>query len=183
MESHSVCPEHTLTCLSVDLMFYHYPSVSSRIQEGHGATDHWGHLIMPAGHPVGSAGIFNTHPSQLRVQIESVNYVDIASYYHYVHGTWRTWRATWRTWRATWRTLRATRRSQKATWRCAMLEMARWNTAIRDASPILKQHLLNVLCLNRIASVILKLQLSIPNTQYWFNTGPLTATLAQNWKI
>ena len=30
-------------------------------------------------------GISNTHPPQLRVQTESVKYVDFASYYHYVH--------------------------------------------------------------------------------------------------
>ena len=62
-------------------------SVSSRIQKGHGATDHWGHLIMPAWHPVDSLGHFQHPPSQLRVQTKSVNYayVDISSYYHYVH--------------------------------------------------------------------------------------------------
>ena len=52
---------------------------------------------------------------------------------------------------------------------------------IRDASPTLKQHWFNVLCLNRIATVILivafkRFQLCIPNTQYWFNTGPLSDT-------
>ena len=30
-------------------------------------------------------GISNTHPPQLSVQKESVKYVDIAIYYHYVH--------------------------------------------------------------------------------------------------
>ena len=59
---------------------------------------------------------------------------------------------------------------------------------IRDASPALKQHWFNVLRLKRIATVFLfvafeRFQLSIPNTQYWFNTGPPSATPAQNWNI
>ena len=59
---------------------------------------------------------------------------------------------------------------------------------IRDASPTLKQHWFNVLRLKRIATVILfvafeRFQLSIRNTQYWFKTGPPSATLAQNWNI
>ena len=59
---------------------------------------------------------------------------------------------------------------------------------IRDASPTLKQHWFNVLCLNRIATVILivsfkRFHLSIPNTQYWLDTDPLSATLARNWNI
>ena len=77
-------------CHCLPDMFSEYivnDSVSSRIQKGHGATDHLGHLIMPAGHPVDSVGHFLTTPSppQLRVQTESVKYLDIASYYHYVH--------------------------------------------------------------------------------------------------
>ena len=53
---------------------------------------------------------------------------------------------------------------------------------IFDASPTWKQHGFNIyLCLNRIATVILRFQLSIPNTQYWFNTN--SATLARNWNI
>ena len=32
-----------------------------------------------------SVGHFELPPPQLRVQTESVKYVDIASYYHYVH--------------------------------------------------------------------------------------------------
>ena len=47
-------------------------SVSSRIQKGHGATDHLGHLIMPAGTQLTRLGISNTHPPQLRVQTKSV---------------------------------------------------------------------------------------------------------------
>ena len=60
-------------------------SVSSRIQKAHGPTDHWGHLVMPVGTQLTRLGISNTQPPQLRVQTESVRYVDIASYYHYVH--------------------------------------------------------------------------------------------------
>ena len=67
----------TLQCIAL--------SVSSRIEKGHGATYHWGNLIMPAGHSADSVWFSNTHPPQLRVQTESVKYVDIASYYHYVH--------------------------------------------------------------------------------------------------
>ena len=55
-------------------------SVSSRIQKGHGATDHWGHLIMPAGHPVDFVGHYQHPPSPIRVQTESD--VNNASYYH-----------------------------------------------------------------------------------------------------
>ena len=40
---------------------------------------------MPAGHTVDWVGLSNTHPPQLRVQTESVKYVDIATYYYYVH--------------------------------------------------------------------------------------------------
>ena len=65
--------------------WFYGSSVSSRIQKGHGATDHWGHLIMLAGHPVDSVGHFQHPPPQLRVQRESDKYVDVASYYHYVH--------------------------------------------------------------------------------------------------
>ena len=62
------------------------------------------------------------------------------------------------------------------------------NITIRDASPTLKQHWFNVLCLKRIATVILtvafkRFQLSISNTQYWLNTGQLSATLARIWNI
>ena len=50
-------------------------SVSSRIQKGHGATNHWRHLIMPAGHPVDSVGHYqHPPPPQFRVQTESVKY-------------------------------------------------------------------------------------------------------------
>ena len=37
---------------------------------------------MPVGHSVGH---FQHPPPELGLQIESVRYVDIASYYHYVH--------------------------------------------------------------------------------------------------
>ena len=47
-------------------MKIHNTSVSSRIQKGHGATDHWGHLIMPAGHPVDSLGNFKHPPSPIK---------------------------------------------------------------------------------------------------------------------
>ena len=55
----------------------------------------------------------------------------------------------------------------------------------QDVGCALIQHCFKVLCLNKIATVILivafkRFQLSIPNTQYWFNTGPLSGTLAQN---
>ena len=30
---------------------------------------------------------------------------------------------------------------------------------------------------------IWKVSMSLPNTQYWFNTGPPSATLARNWNI
>ena len=40
---------------------------------------------MPAGHSVDSVGHFQHPPPELRVQAESVRYVDIASYHHYVH--------------------------------------------------------------------------------------------------
>ena len=44
-----------------------------------------GTLSCPPGTQLTRLGISNTHPPQLRVQTESVKYVDIASYYHYVH--------------------------------------------------------------------------------------------------
>ena len=44
-----------------------------------------GTLSCPPGTQLTHLGISNTHPPQLRVQTESVKYVDIASYYHYVH--------------------------------------------------------------------------------------------------
>ena len=44
-----------------------------------------GTLSCPPATQLTQLGISNTHPPQLRVQIESVKYVDIASYYHYVH--------------------------------------------------------------------------------------------------
>ena len=42
-----------------------------------------GTLSCQPGTQLTRLGIFNTHPPQLRVQTESVKYVDIASYYHY----------------------------------------------------------------------------------------------------
>ena len=60
-------------------------SVSSRIQKGHGATNHWRHLIMPAGHPVDSVGHYQ-HPPPLPNSGYKQNQSSIiASYYHYVH--------------------------------------------------------------------------------------------------
>ena len=44
-----------------------------------------GTLSCPPGTQLTQLGISNTHPPKLRVQTESVKYVDIASYYHYVH--------------------------------------------------------------------------------------------------
>ena len=44
-----------------------------------------GTLSFPPGTQFTRLGISNTHPPQLRVQTESVKYVDIASYYNYVH--------------------------------------------------------------------------------------------------
>ena len=60
------------------------------------------------------------------------------------------------------------------------LFVALYCITIPDVSPKSKQHCFNFLCLNRIATVIFRFQLFIPNTQYWFNTGPLSATLARN---
>ena len=60
-------------------------SVSYRIQKGHGATNHWGTLSCPPGTQLTRLAISNTHPPQLKIQAESVKYVDITSYYHYVH--------------------------------------------------------------------------------------------------
>ena len=40
---------------------------------------------MPAGQTVDSVWHFQHPPPELRVQTESVRYVDIASYYHSVH--------------------------------------------------------------------------------------------------
>ena len=54
---------------------------------------------------------------------------------------------------------------------------------IRNASPTLKQHCFNCLCLNKTDIFIVALktfQLSIPNTQYWYTSGPLFLTLARH---
>ena len=44
-----------------------------------------GTLSCPSGTQLSRLGILNTHPPQLKVQTGSVKYIDIASYYHYVH--------------------------------------------------------------------------------------------------
>ena len=44
-----------------------------------------GTLSCPPGTQLTRLGISNTHPPQLKVLTKSVKYVDIASYYHYVH--------------------------------------------------------------------------------------------------
>ena len=44
-----------------------------------------GTLSCPLGTQLTRLDISSTNPPQLRVQTESVKYVDIASYYHYVH--------------------------------------------------------------------------------------------------
>ena len=44
-----------------------------------------GTLSCQPGTPLTRLGISNTHPPELKVQTESVKYVDIANFYHYVH--------------------------------------------------------------------------------------------------